>query len=87
MLRESGDVADGVSRLSDNFQEALDRQLPQSVPGPRFAAVLYDTGNLFGRVEDVQRPLVIAAAHRSTDSLMMWSSRSLSPPADTTSTG
>ncbi len=48
--------------------------------------VIDDPFQLFGRIEDVSYPLPIAATHNRRASRRMWSSRSLSPPLETTST-
>jgi hypothetical protein len=44
------------------------------------SSVRYDFQDLFGGVEDVLHPQLVTAAHRSTDSLRICRSRSLSPP-------
>lgn len=69
-----------------DLQQPLHRQLPQPVLVPGFPAVLDHVSDQVSGIEDVQYPLAVGPAHRSTDSSRISRSRSLSPPADTTST-
>src|ERR1039458_1467795 len=80
-------IGQGVRGFPDNLEETLDRQLADAILVPRVPPVLHDVQDLVGSVEDVPHPLLVAAAHRSMDSLRMCWSRSFSPPVDTTSTG
>jgi hypothetical protein len=61
-------IAERVSRLSDDLQEPLDRQLAQPILFPGFAPLLDDSCDLVGSVKDVQHSLVVASAHNSTES-------------------
>jgi hypothetical protein len=67
-------------------KEAFDCELPDPLFVPGVAAEPDDLRDFVGGVQDVGDPLVVAAAHRSTDSARMARSRPFRPPADTTST-
>src|SRR5271157_374912 len=80
-------LAEGVRRLADDLQEALHRELPDSVLVPGVPAKFDDLGDFAGGIQDVGDALVVPAAHSSTDSARMARSRLFSPSAETTSTG
>src|SRR3546814_59736 len=75
-----------LRRLADDLQEALNCQLGDAICVPGLPSTLDDLADLLRRLEDVGDALVVGSTHRSTASAKILSSRSLSPPVDTTST-
>lgn len=64
----AGLVVHRPRRLTDDLEEALDRQLRNAIAVPFGLAASHDPGDLAARLQYVRDPLLVRAAHSSTAS-------------------